>query len=242
LAQAGVTAAPFSAWLDDWSLSSLGSDPAGPWLPLELHARQDDTRLQLRLDSDRPLVLQGDAGFSQKHPQGGGSYYYSHPFLEADGELTIRGQTFPVSGHAWLDREWSSQFLQADQAGWDWFALHLDSGEKLMLFRLRGKAGQADFRHGVLFSPNGERRSFEPAGLSFEVLRQARVAGRRLPMKWRIGLADGERVLEIEALNDEQWMDVDFPYWEGFVRVSGDGPGSSGDGYMELVGYPAAAD
>ena len=33
-----MTASPFAAWLDDWSLRSMGPE----WLPLEVFARQDD--------------------------------------------------------------------------------------------------------------------------------------------------------------------------------------------------------
>jgi predicted secreted hydrolase len=237
LAQAGVSAAPFMAWLDDWSLQSTGPG----WLPLELRARQGGHGVELRLDSNRPLVLQGQQGFSQKHPAGGGSYYYSHPFLEAEGALLIDGQQLAVSGQAWLDREWSSQFLQADQAGWDWFALHLESGEKLMLFRLRSSEPGAgsNFRHGVLISPDGRKLSLESTGIEFEVIGTSRVSGRELPLNWRIALSQIGRELRVEALHPEQWMEVDFAYWEGVVRVSGDGPGSRGVGYLELTGYPA---
>jgi predicted secreted hydrolase len=234
--RAGVTAQPFSAWLDDWTLHSTGSE----WLPLEVRARQDGHALQLNLSSDRPLVLQGEQGFSQKHPQGGGSHYYSQPFLQASGELKIGDKTIAVSGPAWLDREWSSQFLRPDQTGWDWFALHLESGEKLMLFRLRPKTGElpGGYLHGVLISPDGETKSLESSRIKLQVLQKNRVAGRSLPLRWRIELQQIERAFEIEALHAEQWMDVDFPYWEGAVTVSGEGPGNRGRGYLELTGYP----
>jgi len=238
IAQAGVNSAPFAAWLDDWSLRSLGPE----WLPLEVRARQGGHSLRLRLDSNRPLVLQGDGGFSQKHPQGGGSHYYSHPFLEAEGELRLDGKTVQVKGAAWLDREWSSQFLQPDQAGWDWFALHLDSGEKLMLFSLRGKSGtmsEADYRHGVLISPQGNTTLLDPARMTFRILGVSAVEGRLLPLHWRIALPQIDRELEVQALHPGQWLGVDFPYWEGVVTASGDGPVNSGHGYMELTGYTA---
>ena len=233
--RAGVNAMPFSAWLDDWTLRSTGSE----WLPLEVRARQDRDALQLELNSDKPLVLQGQNGFSQKHPQGAGSHYYSQPFLQASGELKIDGKTIAVSGQAWLDREWSSQFLQTDQAGWDWFALHLDSGEKLMLFRLRPKPTElsGEYLHGVLISPDGESNPLEPSRIKLQVLENYRVAGRLLPLRWRIELPQFDRTLEIEALHTEQWMDLDFPYWEGAVTVSGEGAGNRGRGYMELTGY-----
>ena len=231
----GVTSSPFSAWLDDWSLLSTTSQ----WLPLEARARQDRYALKLALDSSKPLVLQGENGFSQKHPQGGGSFYYSHPFLQASGELSIDGERIPVSGQAWLDHEWSSQFLQADQAGWDWFALHLESGEKLMLFRLRQRDGSpgGDYQHGALISPEGESILLDPSRIGFEVLGTDQIAGRTLPLHWRIELPEINRSLDIKALHPDQWMDVDFPYWEGVVMVSGRGPGNRGKGYLEMTGY-----
>ena len=238
-AQATVRAQPYAAWLDAGILRSTGDD----WLPLEVRARQDDHALALRLRSDRPLVLQGEDGFSQKHPAGGGSHYYSQPFLAADGWVEIGGRRIDVTGQAWLDREWSSQFLQPDQQGWDWFALHLDSGEKLMLFRLRpmpGTQGGA-YRHGVLIRPTGDRQDREADAIEFEVVQRERVAGRELPLAWRVALPTLGRELRIEALRPDQWMDVDFPYWEGAVRVEGNGPGSRGMGYMELTGYPPTA-
>ena len=177
------------------------------------------------------------AGFSQKHSAGGGSYYYSQPFLEVSGYLVLGDEVVKVSGQGWLDREWSSQFLAPDQGGWDWFALHLDNGEKLMLFRLRPLDGGEDFRHGVLIAPDGGKQSLDPAQIHFDVLEETTVAGRRLPLRWRIDLPGIGRSLEVGALRPDQWMDVDFPYWEGAVTVAGSGPENSGRGYMELTGY-----
>ena len=159
-ARAGVTALPFSAWLDDWNLRSTGDG----WLPLEVKARQADNSFHLQLQSTTPLFLQGDAGFSAKHTDGGGSYYYSQPFLKASGQLTVAGLEIPVSGDAWLDREWSSQFLQHGQIGWDWFSLHLENGEKLMLFQVRQQPGQAgdNFLHGKLMSADGSSIALDP--------------------------------------------------------------------------------
>lgn len=236
ISRAGVKAQPFSAWLDDWSLQSRGAD----WLPLEVKAQQGDYALHLQLESSAPIILQGDEGFSQKHPDGGGSYYYSQPFLKADGELTVDGRKIPVNGDAWLDREWSSQFLQGNQVGWDWFSIHLESGEKLMLFQLRQQAANnqhENFLYGNLIAPDGGSTRLDPEQIQLEVLQQSVIAGRSLPLSWRIALPQIGRELNIRALHADQWMDVDFPYWEGAIIVDGDGPQSSGLGYMELTGY-----
>jgi len=238
LARSGVKEAPFAAWLDDWVMRSTGTD----WLPMEVLAQQDDYSIHLDLAGDNPLVLHGDEGFSQKHPHGGGSFYYSQPFLTANGELEVAGKRILVTGQAWLDREWGSQFLRGQQEGWDWFSLHLENGEKLTLFQLRQpdvKSPDENFRYGMLMRPDGGTEQLNPEKIKMTVLRTTSIANRQLPLSWRIELPQLNRTLEIEALHPQQWMDVDFPYWEGAITASGEGPGNRGRGYMELTGYPA---
>jgi predicted secreted hydrolase len=237
LSRAGVIARPFSAWLDDWAIQSTGDS----WLPMDVQARQGNYALRLRLNSEDSLILQGEAGFSQKHPDGGGSYYYSQPFLEASGVLILDGKEIPVTGQAWLDREWSSQFLQAGQVGWDWFSVHLENGEKLMLYRLRHSPGENRAGHylqGKLIQPGGVTTTLNPGQIQLQILETVVVEGRSLPLHWRIELPQIGRELDIKALHPDQWMDADFPYWEGAVIVSGNGPANRGRGYMELTGYP----
>lgn len=235
LAQAGVITQPFTARLDDWTMKSTGDD----WLPLQVQARQDDMALHLLLSSDQSVVLQGQNGFSQKHENGGGSHYYSQPFLAAVGEVEIHGERFAVRGDAWLDHEWSSQLLQPDQSGWDWFALHLESGEKLMLYRLRGAGGSTNYLHGVLLGPGDRRTPLVMNQIRFRPDQWTQVAGRELPMSWKIELPEISRRMEVRALHPEQWMGVDFAYWEGVVTVVGENPGSRGHGYLEMAGYAA---
>ena len=62
------------------------------------------------------------------------------------------GGAVKVTGQAWLDREWSSQPLDRTQRGWDWIALHLDDGRKLMAAQVRG---DAPFLFGSLIAPDG---------------------------------------------------------------------------------------
>lgn len=239
-ARAGVTAQPFSAWLDDWVLESSGDN----WLPMQVRAKQDGVGFDLRLQSEHPPVLQGVDGFSEKHDDGSGSYYYSQPFLQAHGALTVDGRKIAVSGNAWLDREWGSQFLKQDQSGWDWFSLHLDSGEKLMLFQLRNPPGEEpvqNYLHAVLITPDGAKIPLNAGQVRMEVMETALIHGRVLPLKWQIELPEVQRRFVVQALHDDQWMQVDFPYWEGVVTVIGDGPENSGRGYMELTGYSTAA-
>ena len=108
--QAGAQAAPFTAWLDDWSFATR-PDAASALADMQLKATGPQFAYDLHLTSSRPLVLQGDNGYSRKSDQGQASYYYSQPFFTAAGNVTLDGTTYQVSGPAWLDREWSSQPL-----------------------------------------------------------------------------------------------------------------------------------
>src|SRR6266849_9061838 len=125
--------------------------------PLELTASGSDFSYTLGLDADRTLVLQGDAGYSKKSERGQASYYYSQPYFKAAGSITIDDKPVEVTGQAWMDREWSSQPLASDQTGWDWLSLHLSSGEKLMLFRLRQADGN-NYASANWILPDGKTR------------------------------------------------------------------------------------
>jgi predicted secreted hydrolase len=224
--QAGVNAAPFKAWIDDWQFS-------GPMTDLQLSARDKGFSYQLRLTSTGPLVLQGDQGFSQKSEQGQASYYYSQPFFQANGSLEIDGKTYTVSGPAWLDREWSSQPLTANQTGWDWFSLHLDSGEQVMLYRMRQKDG-APFLTGTWIDAQGKTQLLQGDDISLTPGDSAKVAGRSMPVRWSIKIPGKHLDISISALNPNAWMDLRIPYWEGPVRLSGS---HAGQGYLEMTGY-----
>ena len=109
-----------------------------------LHAsRAKDFRYDLQLQARGPIVAQGQGGYSVKSAAGQASYYYSQPFYTVEGMLALPEGEIAVTGQAWLDREWSSQPLAADQTGWDWFSLHFDFGEKLMGFLSRDGATAA---------------------------------------------------------------------------------------------------
>lgn len=224
--QAGVSVAPFTAWIDDWRFS-------GPLDNVQLSARDKHFSYQLRLVSSRPLVLQGDKGFSQKSEQGQASYYYSQPFFQANGSLEIDGKTYTVSGPAWLDREWSSQPLTASQTGWDWFSLHLDSGEQVMLYRMRQKDG-APYLTGTWIDAQGQTQPLHGDDISLTPQDTAKVAGRSMPVRWSIKIPGKHLDITTTALNPNAWMDLRIPYWEGPVRLSGS---QGGQGYLEMTGY-----
>ncbi|WP_163647878.1 lipocalin-like domain-containing protein [Modicisalibacter sp. 'Wilcox'] len=236
--QAGVSAAPFAAWLDDWRLAA--PDDAGTGLDnLTVRAAGGDFAYRLTLAAQGPLVVHGDHGFSRKSADGQGSIYYSQPFYRIDGTLTVEGEEHAVSGRAWLDREWSSQLLGPGQSGWDWFSLHLADGARLMAFRLRG-AGQAggDYLSGSWIAADGAVTPLDGDALHLTPLARSPVAGRELPTAWRVQVPAHELDVHVTAVHPDQWMATTFAYWEGMVRVTDTRDGSPyGVGYLEMTGY-----
>ncbi len=240
-AQAGVAVEPFRAWIEDWQLAEEVSDP---WT-VRLVAGDDQLGTVLTFEQTQPLVLQGDAGLSHKGP-GSASYYYSMPRLQTRGTLRIGAREVTVSGLAWLDREWSTSVLGEHLAGWNWFALQLDDGRSLMAFSLTRKDGKPDpFDHGLYLTSAGEQQehlSAETYTLTPERFWRA-PDGARWPVRWLLTFSEAApkalagQTWRIEALLDDQLMDVGLVYWEGLVGVQDASGKRLGRGYMELTGY-----
>ncbi|ORC57593.1 iron ABC transporter permease [Pseudomonas floridensis] len=230
--QANVTTTPFSAWIDDWSMSS-DSNTEDPLASMHLVASGEDFRYNLHLTSKKPLVLQGDKGYSQKSDAGQASYYYSQPFFDAKGRVEIEGKTYQVTGNAWLDREWSSQPLTANQTGWDWFSLQLAGGERLMLYRIRHKNGE-HYVTGNWIAADGSTQLLNAGEVSLEPLNLTDIGDRQLPTRWSIKIPGKHLDITTKALNSKAWMGLNIPYWEGPVTFDGS---QRGVGYLEMTGY-----
>ncbi|MCF6231769.1 MAG: iron ABC transporter permease [Rhodobacteraceae bacterium] len=226
IGQAGVNAAPFEAWIDEWRMS--GDDLNR----LDLQASGVNFAYDLRLAATGPLVLHGVDGYSVKSAAGQASHYYSQPSYQVEGVLHLPGGKVKVTGQGWLDREWSSQPLAADQTGWDWFSLSFSDGAKMMGFALRG--GEAPFVSGTWINSDGSVMAIDGDMLQLDPLEYTQVEGRDIPVIWRVRLAQMGVDVIVTALNEQAWMGTSFPYWEGPVQVSGS---HSGVGYLEMTGY-----
>ncbi len=232
--QAGAQADPFRAFIDDWSLERGGANTNEPnndvW---SMIAAGPDFAFRLSLTRAGPFVPQGEDGYSVKSATGQASHYFSQPFLAVEGALLLEGREIAVSGDAWLDREWSSQPLAPGQQGWDWLSLHLDRGEKLMAFALRSENAPA-FLSGSWIAADGTPAPLAGADIQLTPLGARRVAGRRIPVRWRVRVPARGLDVILDPLNPGAWNPGTVPYWEGPVRADGTHPGR---GYLEMTGY-----
>ena len=242
LGRAGFTVGQTAVWLGAWRFEQTGER-------YRAQVSVGEFAYDLSLVPDGPPLLNGEAGFSAKAPDPRhASYYYSRPQLKVSGTVTLKGDPQAVTGLAWLDHEWSSEYLPQGAAGWDWIGLNLDDGSGLMAFQMRGRDGQAIWStatlrppEGPLGGPPGGRAQVLPREtVAFEPLRRWRSprTGLDYPVEWRLRI--GARMLLLQPLMDDQELDsrrsTGTIYWEGAVRVMEDGR-EIGRGYLEMTGY-----
>ena len=232
LAEAGE--ADTDVRVQDWSLRHSG----GTYTARIVAGEFDYT---LRFRSTRPVLLQGEGGFSRKGPDPlHASYYYSRPQLEVSGTAAVKGKAVEVTGHAWLDHEWSSQALAPEAAGWDWVGLNLADGGALMAFRMRGKTGGVVWAGGTHRDGAGRVRVLQPGEITFTPLRRWRSPRTQTEYPVSMRVRAGAFELVLDPSMDDQELDARAStgtiYWEGAVRARA-GAKPAGQGYLELTGY-----
>jgi predicted secreted hydrolase len=206
-----------------------------------LSAVADGVNFTLRLTPRKPPVIHGENGVSQKAEGAGkASHYVSFPRLEVEGKLNGAD----VAGSAWMDHEWFTEELDAQQQGWDWFSVQLDNGTELMLFDLRRTDGGIDAHSaGTFIARDGRTTHLKRADFALEPLEywSSPKTGARYPVRWRIAVPGMGVKLECAAALPNQELvsedDIGPSYWEGAVTYSGS---AEGVGYLEMTGYGKA--
>jgi len=224
--------------LRDWTLKADGRRYTAE-LPT------GDFALRLQFEETQGVLLQGKQGLSRKGPEEKqASYYYSQPQLAASGSLRLKEQTFEVTGKAWLDHEWSKEYLHPSAVGWDWIGMNLDDGSALTAFRLRDRDGNAVWTGGSFRSAQGELRTFNPGEVFFKPGRswKSPLAQITYPVEWVVRTpAD---TYTVKAVIDNQELDsrnsTGAIYWEGLSELMDSQGQRVGMGYLEMTGYGQA--
>jgi predicted secreted hydrolase len=197
--------------------------------------------LDLVMTPTQAVMPQGDAGYSKKGPRPAqASHYYSVPQLKVGGSISRRGKPAAVTGTAWLDREWSSSYLDPDAQGWDWTGVNLDDGSALMAFRIRGKDGRTLWSHAALRDAAGRVTQYPQKQIAFTPARTWRSPRTNATYPVQMEIRTGDSSWTLTPLQDDQELDsrssTGSVYWEGAVAVSRNGK-IAGRGYLELTGY-----
>jgi predicted secreted hydrolase len=227
-AGAGIAGADLAArrvWNGNWETQ---------WQPdfksQTLRAVEDKFSFELSLTAEKPPVIHGANGVSQKSEgEGHASHYISFTRLLTSGNIVLDGKKFTVTGLSWMDHEFFTQQLAPEQSGWDWFSLQFDDGTELMLFRLRHEDGSADrFSAGTYVDKQGRATALTDRDFT------------ATPGKgW--GIYSIEWKLRVPSLNIDVALSTRLPqqelkgivsYWEGAIEITGT---RQGVGYLEMT-------
>jgi predicted secreted hydrolase len=225
---------------DGWTLT-------GP-SPFRLRAAAGGTSIDFSLVSEKAPAVHGHDGISRKGACATcASHYYSMTRLRTRGVLRYAGARFDVDGISWMDHEFGSDELQANQVGWDWVSLQLDDRRELMLYVLRQKDGSVTPQSsGSLIDARGRVTYLPRSAFSLEASGSWKSphTGGVYPSGWRVRVpsANVDVVLTPELLDQELAnMAGGVSYWEGAVDATDATSGRAlGVGYVELTGYAGA--
>ena len=241
---AGVSAKDARIWNGNWQIQWNADQQT-------LEAIDPRFEIHLNLKSEKPPVIQGENGVSQKAAgQGHASHYISLTRLATNGTITLAGKSIEVSGLSWMDHEFFTHQLERDQIGWDWFSIQLDDNTELMLFRIRRKDGSVDpFSAATFVDARGQTThlratdfSLTPAGGTWT----SPVTKAAYPIHWKIAVPKLGLDLEMKTALPSQELTggpsdgtLTPSYWEGSVTYDGTREGAKihGAGYLEMTGY-----
>jgi predicted secreted hydrolase len=242
---AGADLGQARIWNGNWEVRWL--EPLSPLAAQKLRAVSGDFSVELELTPAKAPVIHGEDGISQKSAGvGRASHYVSFTRLSAAGTVELLGKQHSVEGLAWMDHEFSTESMGAEQAGWDWMSVQLDNGEELMLYRMRRKDGSADpVSSGTFVDRQGKAVHLPWSEIVMtpgEPWLSPQTGG-RYPLRWNVSVPRLQLELECRARFADQEVvsrrELSPTYWEGAVVYEGRRGAQEvgGVGYLEMTGY-----
>jgi len=237
---AGASASLQKVWNGNWSVVWMNGEE-------HLTALADSFSLNLSLHSQKPPVIHGVNGVSQKSAGLRASHYFSETRLAASGTLTFEAKPYSVTGLAWMDHEFFTHQLEANQVGWDWFSIQLNDNSELMLFQIRRTDGSVDpFSAGTYVDPRGNAGHLRST--DFQLTPTVAIwtspdTHAHYPVQWQIRVPSLNLTLAVSTPLPSQELvatsNVAPSYWEGAVFLQGKKSSTdiAGAGYLEMTGY-----
>jgi len=236
---AGVDAQTGLVWNGNWQ-ARVGEREE------ELRGVGDKFGLALKLRPVKQPVIQGQNGASQKaEGSGHASHYFSVTRLLTAGSIEVEGKRYQVEGTSWIDHEFFTGSMAANEAGWDWLSIQLGDGAELMLYRLRHKDGSIDpYSSGSYVDAGGKSQFLSSKDFVMTPAADfwtSPATKATYPLRWHVSIPRLKMEMDVTTPLKSQELAGKFgtAYWEGAIDVAGarDQSPLGGVGYLEMVGY-----
>ena len=238
---AGIDANQKRIWNGNWEIRWNGDEEV-------LRVVDNKFSLAFSLNSEKRPVIHGENGVSQKAAGAGhASHYISFTRLLTKGTIKLAGKVVEVQGTSWMDHEFFTHSMEAEQVGWDWLSLQLEDDTELMLYQFRRKDGSADpFSSGTYVDAQGKSVHLKatdfrliPAGETWT----SDITGAKYPVAWSMEIPKlGLKLTATTRLKSQELAGgskIAPSYWEGAIGIEGTRGGVAirGVGYLEMTGY-----
>ncbi|HET6932061.1 MAG TPA: lipocalin family protein, partial [Candidatus Acidoferrum sp.] len=163
------------------------------------------------------------------------------------GTITLDGKPVEIRGTSWMDHEFFTHSMEAEQVGWDWLSMQFEDETELMLYQFRRKDGFTDpFSSGTYVDAQGKSMHLTaadfrlvPAGETWA----SGVTGAKYPVAWTVEIPKlGLKLAATTRLKSQELAGggkIVPSYWEGAIAIEGTRGVADvrGVGYLEMTGY-----
>jgi len=239
---AGVDEKSQRIWNGNWEIRWNGE------LEILLAATDERFSISFSLRPEKPPVIHGENGVSQKAAGAGhASHYISFTRLKTSGVIVQEGKSIPVSGTSWMDHEFFTNQLEAAQVGWNWLSIQLEDNTELMLYQFRRKDGSLDpYSSGTYVDARG--KSIHLTSVDFRLVPAGEewtspLTLAKYPVAWTMEIPKLGLVLNATTRLKSQELagrsKLAPNYWEGAIVIQGTRERKTiqGVGYLEMTGY-----
>lgn len=217
------------------------SDVSGYMIPFEYSLSTSSQEEALNLDyiSLKPPLILGDSGLFY---QGASSYtyYFSMTKNSVTGTISINGIDEPVSGTAWIDRQFGT-FNPLTEEDYEWFSIQLSNDMDINLWNIFSRSRElppsSAYRIMSVYVDENTQlttNDFEIERLSYQYMPDS---ARCYAQKWRLTSPINNLDLVISTRNHNSEVQLPFRFFEGSTSVTGivNGMTVSGIGFAELL-------
>ena len=231
-------------WNGDWYVKW----PGATLQDQELKAASERSGIHLLLHPEKPPVVHDRGGmFLKDHYRDNSGHYFSFSRVAARGDLVVNDVKLSIHGLAWIDHEFFDLANGEKMPAWDWFAIQLNDGRDLMLYRLRNSDGSvSSLAAGTLVDKNGSVHHLVPGSFNAQpgATWHSPISGGQYPVEWSIVIpAESLLIHAATPLSSQELAskrgDATPTYWEGAMRYTGNSRSKAvtGLGYLEMTGY-----